>query len=111
MNEVWLILGMAAVTFSIRYGLLAMSTRITLSPAIIQALQYVPPAVLTAIIVPMVILPEGKVWVNYDNARLIGALATLGIAFWHKNLLLTIVLGMVVFLAYQVLLIKIAGVA
>jgi branched-subunit amino acid transport protein len=107
-QEIWLVLGMAAVTFSIRYGLLAMSGRMTLPPTIVQALQYVPPAVLTAIIVPIVILPEGRVWVNYDNARLVGALATLGIAFWQKNLLVTIVAGMIVFLLYQVLLLQIA---
>ncbi|MEO0456558.1 MAG: AzlD domain-containing protein [Cyanobacteria bacterium P01_A01_bin.114] len=104
MSELWLVLGMAAVTFGIRYSLIAVSGRISLSPSLTQALQYVPPAVLTAITVPAVLFPGEMLWIGADNARLVGAIATLLIAIWKKNLLLTIVLGMVVFMAYQALL-------
>ncbi|WP_322743716.1 AzlD domain-containing protein [Vasconcelosia minhoensis] len=40
---------------------------------------------------------------SYENARLVGAIATVAIAFWQKNLLVTIVAGMGLFLAYQIL--------
>lgn len=101
MNEFWLVLGMAAVTFGIRYSLIAVSGRVTLSAELTQALRYVPPAVLTAIVVPAVLFPADQLWVSYENARLVGAIATVAIAFWQKNLLITIVAGMGIFLIYQ----------
>ncbi len=104
MNEILLVTGMAAVTFAIRYSLIALSGRVTLSPAVVCALQFVPPAVLTAIVVPAVLFPAGKLSVGLSNARLVGAVATVLFAFWKNNLLFTIGAGMIFFLGYQVLL-------
>ena len=97
--------GMALVTFSIRYILLPFSGRIRLSPKVQRALGYVPPAVLTAIIVPMSLMPEGKgIQLSLTNPYLAGALATVAIGWVGKNLLVTIVGGMLTFLAWQWLL-------
>ncbi len=102
MDTVWLVGGMALVTFSIRYALLPFSGKIKLSAGIQRALGYVPPAVLTAIIVPMSLMPDGStVQLSYANPYLIGALATVAIGWFGKNLLLTIVGGMGVFLAWK----------
>lgn len=100
-NELMLLGGMMLVTFGVRYPLLAMSDRITLPPRLMQALNYVPPAVLTAIIVPTVLLDNNNLWLAPDNPRLMGALAALGIGLWKKNLLLTILVSMGVFLLWQ----------
>lgn len=100
-NEVILLGGMTLVTFGIRYPLLAMSDRITLPPRLLQALNYVPPAVLTAIVVPAVLVNNDRLWIDFDNARLAGSLATLAIGLWRKNLLLTILVGMGIFLLWQ----------
>ncbi len=102
-NEVILLGGMTLVTFLIRYPLLAMSGRITLPPRLLQALNYVPPAVLTAIVVPSVLVEENSLWVGFDNPRLIGALVALSVGVWKKNLLLTILVGMSVFLLWKTL--------
>lgn len=105
MNEFYLIGGMALVTFAIRYPVLAMSGRIKLSPQFLQILSYVPPAVLTAIVVPAVLMPTGdQVLFSYTNARLVGAIAAVLAGFWYKNLLLTIVVGMIIFFGWQGLL-------
>ncbi|WP_017299447.1 AzlD domain-containing protein [Nodosilinea nodulosa] len=97
MND-WLLVGaMALVTFSIRYVLLAVSGRIRLSPTLVRALGYVPPVVLTAIVVPAVVLPEGELWLGWHNARLVGAIACVALALGCQNLLLTIAGGMAVF--------------
>lgn len=101
MNEFLLIGGMALVTFAIRYPIIAMSGRIKLSPSFLQMLRYVPPAVLTAIVFPSVLMPENTLWITHSNARLIGAIAAALIGIWRKNLLLTIVGGMLVFFAWQ----------
>ena len=100
-NEILLLSGMTLVTFLVRYLFLAVSGRITLPPRLLQALNYVPPAVLTAIVVPTVLVQEDSLWMSLDNPRLIGALAALGIGLWKKNLLLTILIGMGVFLLWQ----------
>ena len=100
-NEVMLLGGMTLVTFLIRYPVLAMSGRITLPPQLLQALKYVPPAVLTAIVVPTVLVEGDSLWVGVGNARLIGALVALSIGLWRKNLLLTILVSMGVFLLWQ----------
>jgi branched-subunit amino acid transport protein len=48
----WLLVAaMALVTFVIRYALLALGGRVRLSPDLMRALAYVPPVVLTAIVV------------------------------------------------------------
>jgi branched-subunit amino acid transport protein len=104
MNEFVLIGGMAIVTFLIRYPVIAMSGRLKLSPQFLRALGYVPPAVLTAIVVPAVLMPSAnQIDFSYTNARLIGAIAAILIGYWRKNLLLTIVVGMAVFFAWRLL--------
>lgn len=97
MNEFLLITGMVIVTFLIRYPVLAMSGRLQLAPWFLQLLRFVPPTVLTAIVVPAVLMPNDQLWLDFTNARLIGAIAAVGIGVWRKNLLLTIVIGMLVF--------------
>jgi branched-subunit amino acid transport protein len=101
MNEFWLIGGMAIVTFLIRYPVLALSGKFQLSEGFLQMLRYVPPAVLTAIVVPAVLMPQDQLLLSYTNARLVGAIAAVGVGLWRKNLLLTIVVGMAVFLGWQ----------
>ena len=102
LQTIWLVGGMALVTFAIRYVLLPFSGRIRLSPGVQRALGYVPPAVLTAIIVPMSLMPNGEgLQLSPANPYLVGVLATVIIGRVGKNLLVTIVGGMAVFLAWQ----------
>lgn len=100
-NEVLIIAGMAIATFTMRYIMLGMSNTITLSPAMLNALRYVPPVVLTAIVVPEVLLNDGALSLTYLNARLVGAIAACLVGSLTQNLLLTIVLGMAVFFGWQ----------
>lgn len=100
-SEIILIGGMMLVTFTIRYLVLAMSGRFQLSERLLRALNYVPPAVLTAIIVPAVFVQGDSLMFGWNNPRLVGAIVALGIGFWRQNLLLTIVLGMAAFLIWQ----------
>ncbi|MEM0980123.1 MAG: AzlD domain-containing protein [Cyanobacteria bacterium P01_H01_bin.58] len=102
-NELMLIGGMALVTFPIRYALLAVSGRVSLPPRLLQALNYVPPAVLTAIVTPIVLVSENTLWIGLSNPRLVGAIAAVAVGLWRKNLLLTIVAGMTAFWLWQAL--------
>jgi branched-subunit amino acid transport protein len=105
MNELYLIAGMALVTFAIRYSMFLIAGRFEFPTQLINALRYVPPAVLTAIIVPAVLIPTGEsVNFSYTNAYLVGAVIAFGISWFSQNLLLTIVLGMAAFWGWQWLL-------
>lgn len=103
MNEVLLIAGMALVTFLIRYPALAILGRISLPPALVRALRYVPVAVLTAIIMPLMLMPDGEPALEPSNAFLAAGIASALISWRTKNLLLTIVLGMAIFLIWRAL--------
>ena len=98
-GEVLLILGMMVVTFSIRYVLLAFSGRFSLPESLEKALKYVPPAVLTAIIVPSVLIPEGSWNISMTNPYLPAALASVlaGFLFPKRVLAASITTGLVVF--------------
>lgn len=105
METVLLVGGMAVVTFSIRYILLPLSGRFRFSDSVRKSLAYVPPSVLTAIIVPAALIPDGHTLdFSIHNPYLVGAVATALIGWASKNLLITIVGGMAVFAGYQWLL-------
>lgn len=93
MNEVILIAGMVAVTFLVRYPVLALLGKVTLPDPLLRALRYVPPAVLTAIIVPEVLLPDGQLKLTNNGYLVAGVVAVL-VSWRTKSLLLTIVIGM-----------------
>ncbi|WP_036566838.1 AzlD domain-containing protein [Oceanospirillum beijerinckii] len=97
-NEVALIFGMFLATFSTRYLLFAVAGRVHFPTWLSNALSFVPPAVLTAIIVPAVLMPQGEVWFSWQNPWLLAALASVVIALVLKDLLKTIVGGMLVFM-------------
>lgn len=104
MNEFLLIFGMFLVTFGVRYPVLALVGKLKLPEVVLRALRFVPPAVLSAIIVPAVFYSDGEqlMW-GLDNPRLIAAVIAILVAWRLKNLLLTIVVGMVALWVLQVL--------
>lgn len=103
MNELIMIAGMTAVTFGIRYILLAVADRFALPDVMERALGYVPPAVLTAIIVPAILLPRGEWDLSLSNAYLFGALAAVGagVLFRKRTLLASIGGGLAVFFLWR----------
>ncbi len=102
MSELLLIGGMALVTFAIRYSMFVVAGRIEFPPKVVSALRYVPPTVLTAIIVPATLIPTGNtVNLSYANAHLVGAIVACGVGWFSKNLLLTIILGLLAFWGWQ----------
>ncbi len=101
MSEILIVAGMAIATFSIRYVMFGASSRLALSPAVLSALRYLPPVVLTAIVAPEVLLANGQLELGIMNARFVGAIAAIIVSVTTQNLLLTIVLGMAVFFGWQ----------
>ncbi len=89
---------MAALVFVSRYLFLEPRLPIKLSPNIQKFLSYSSPAVLSAIWAPIVFSPSGELWISTHNPYLWSALVAACIAWITKNVLLTTILSMAVFL-------------
>lgn len=95
--DIWLlILGMLAITFLIRYSFFAWPD-LRFPRLIEQGLHYVPVAVLTAIVVPGMLMPAGEWALHWRNAYLLAGVLSILIAAVTRNLLATISGGLVVF--------------
>jgi branched-subunit amino acid transport protein len=100
--ELAVIAAMTVLTFAVRYSFFALPPEVRFPPWVGRVLAYVPVAVLTAIVVPMVLIPDGEHWdLSWRNAWLVGALASGVIAWRYGKLLVAIAAGFVVFLAWR----------
>jgi branched-subunit amino acid transport protein len=94
--NVWLLLiCMGLVTYAIRLSLIVLIGRVNLPPIIQWALCLVPPAVLSAIIFPELLMPKGTLDLSFTNLRLLAGALAAAVAWRTKNVLLTIGVGMV----------------
>jgi branched-subunit amino acid transport protein len=93
--ELWLvILGGALATFAVRLSFIALIPPDRLPESLRRGLRLVPPAVLSAIILPGLLSPAGRLALSLDNDRLwAGLLATL-VAWRTRSTWLTIAVGM-----------------
>ena len=92
------------VTFAIRLSFIALLGRLEPSLAVTRALRFVPPAVLSAIILPELLVRDGAVALEPGNLRLLaGAVAAL-VAWWTRSVVLTIAAGMAALWTLQALL-------
>ena len=89
--------GMVAVTFGIRLSFLVFGHRLGFPAWLESALRYVPAAVLTALIAPMALAPQGALDLSTANAYLPGTLASALVAFYSRHTLSAIVSGFVVY--------------
>ncbi|AZG33668.1 MAG: AzlD domain-containing protein [Shewanella psychromarinicola] len=94
----WLIiLAMAVVVFTSRHLLLEPKLPIRLGKNTLTFLSYSAPAVLTAILAPIVFVPEGQLAISVHNPYLTCALVATVLAYVTRNTLLTTVLSMGLF--------------
>ena len=104
-TDLWtlaVIVGLAAVTVLTR-SFFFMSSKPWHLPAWAQrGLQYAPIAALSAVVVPEIVTVQGE-WIStWQDARLFAAAAGAITYFRSKNVLLTIVLGMAVYLPLHI---------
>ena len=99
-----IILGMGVVTYAIRLSPMMLQGCVEGRPLMRRALRFVPPAVLSALIFPELLLPGGTLDLSPGNPRLLaGTLAAL-IAWRSKNALLAIAVGMMALWVLQTVL-------
>ncbi len=63
----------------------------------IKFLSYIPAAVLSALLLPAVLVTDGKINISMSNTMLLSSLIVLPIAYKTKNMFLTVILGMIAF--------------
>ena len=105
--NIWLVMLLGGlITFGMRFSLIYLLAegRFEISPTLHKALHYVPPAVLSAIIFPELFLRDGALNLSLDNARLLAGLLAIIAAWFSKNTLITIIVGMLALFLLQLLL-------
>lgn len=100
--NVWLIFVLGGLlTFAMRFSFIYAFGKFSVPPALHRALRFVPPAVLSAIIFPEVLMSEGRLSVGPGNHRMLAAAIAVGVALWTKKTLPTIVAGLAALLLLQ----------
>ena len=95
MNLWFVIIGMGVITYAIRLSMIIMSGQIQLGDHLQRALRYVPPAVLSAIILPEMLQPGGTLDVSLGNERLLAGLIAIVVAWFTQNMIWTVAIGMI----------------
>lgn len=94
---IWLvILGVSACTYLLRASFIVFADPHRFPKRFRQALAFVPPAVLAAIVAPGLLLHDGSLALGADNPRWIAGAVAIVVGAKSRSMLATIATGMVV---------------
>ena len=93
-----IIVGLALVTVLTRSFFFISSKSWQLPHWAQRGLQYAPIAALSAVVVPEIVTVQGVFVTTWQDARLFAAVAGAGCYFWRRDVLVTILGGMAVYL-------------
>jgi branched-subunit amino acid transport protein len=94
---IWLIMiALAVGTFLIRISFIALLSNRVVHPLIARALRFVPAAVLSALVIPQILTRNNTLQISFSNPQLIAGIVAAVVAWRTKNVLFTILSGMVV---------------
>lgn len=95
---IWITIGlMSLIIFISRYLFLEPKLPLKLNKHALHFLSYAAPAVLTAIIAPMVLVKEHSLYLSINNNYLVGAFSACLLAYFTRNTLLTVLVSMGIF--------------
>lgn len=97
----WVMLLGGLITFGMRFSLIYLFGKFHIPETLRKALHYVPPAVLSAIVFPELLLHQGVLDLSLDNDRLIAGLIAILVAWFSRNTLITILVGMLALFLLQ----------
>lgn len=102
--NIWLVMLIGGlITFGMRFSLIYLFGRFEIPQTMRRALHYVPPAVLSAIIFPELLYRNNTFDPSLGNTRLIAGIIAILVAWFSKNTLVTILVGMVALFILQLL--------
>jgi branched-subunit amino acid transport protein len=100
----WLTIVVAGLlTYAMRLSFVLLFGRMAVPQGLKRALRFVPPAVLTAIILPELLLPEGSFDLSLGNARLLAGIIAALVVWRTRSVVVTILAGMAALLILQAL--------
>jgi branched-subunit amino acid transport protein len=91
------------LTFAIRLSFIYLFGRIQIPEMIRRSLRFVPPAVLSAILVPELVIHAGRLDLSLGNERLLAGLVAIAVGLWRRNIILTTLAGMLALLLLRLL--------
>jgi branched-subunit amino acid transport protein len=100
-TELWslgVIVGLAVVTVVARSFFFISSQSWQLPHWAQRGLQYAPIAALSAVVIPEIITVQGELVSTWQDARLYAAAVGMAAYFWRRDVLVTILAGMAVYL-------------
>ena len=104
-TDLWtlaVILGLAVVTVVSRCFFFLSNQAWHLPTWAQRGLQYAPIAALSAVVIPEIVMSQGQ-WVSHwQDARLFSAAFGVLVYYWRRDVMLTILLGMAVYLPLHV---------
>ena len=94
--SIWGVMFFAGLlTFLMRLSFILMVGRKEIPSLLLRTLRFIPPAVLSAILLPELLISDGKLDISTDNARLFAGIIAIMVAWKTKNVVWTILSGMV----------------
>ncbi len=104
MNTIWLVMiAIGILTFATRLSFIVLFEKWKPPRLVQRALRYVPAAVLSAIILPEIVLRDGVMDLSMANPRLLAGVVAVLVAWKTKSVVWTIVAGMAVLWALLLL--------
>lgn len=102
--NIWLVMLLGGLlTYGMRLSFIYLLGRFDVPETIRRALRFVPPAVLSAIIAPDLLMPANHLDFSFGNHRLLAGLVAILVAWRTKNMLLTILAGFAALLVLQII--------
>ena len=100
--SIWMVFLLGGLlTFGMRFFFIYLLGRFEVPETMRRALRFVPPAVLSAIVVPELLIRSNQIDVSWMNFRLLAGVFAVLVAWKTKNTLLTILGGMMVLLLLE----------
>ncbi len=97
----WVFVAAGLATFLIRLSFIAVEGRVRLPSWFRTALQFVPAAMLSALIAPDLLMRDGELFLSPTNARLVAGLVAVVIAARTRSIGWTIAGGMVTLITLE----------
>ena len=102
--SIWLFFVVLAIgTFALRFSFIYLFGKVSMPDWLRRALRFVPASVLAALVFPALTYPNGTLDLSLDNIRLLAGIGGALVAWRTKNVLMTIVVGMILFWILQAL--------
>lgn len=102
--NIWLVFLLGGlVTFGMRFSFIYLFGRFDVPETLRRMLRFVPPAVLSAIVFPELLIQSHQLNFSFTNFRLLAGVIAVLVAWKTKNTLLTILAGMAALFLMQFL--------